>query len=233
MANEIFVGIDLHKCQLTVHATDVRGNRIHAHTILTKCRKRIARYFSQLTAEYDRVSVAVESVGFYQWFWDLVCPLVDEMHLADASQVRAAAGRKAKTDANDAATLARLLRMGALPTAFVPDEELRELRALVRHRQRVQRRMASIKHSLRCEMNKLGLPGPKNLTTGTLHKWFTAQYDKLSLVARIAIDDLAEELALFEKQLRRLDDTLPAPCPGVHASANPSSGSRPFPASVS
>lgn len=208
MSGTICVGVDLHKCEFTTFGTDPQGRTLVRETIPTKCRGRIERFFRGLAEEYDRVVVAVESVGFYQWFWDLVAPLVDDMHLADASQVRAAAGRKAKTDANDAATLARLLRLGALPEAFVPDEELREFRALVRHRQRLQRRAASIKHSLRCEMNKLGLPGPRELTSGTLHKWFTARYDKLGPVARLAIDDLGEELALFEKQLRRADEAI-------------------------
>lgn len=208
MARELFVGVDLHKCEFTVFGTDARGDkRIHT-TIPTKCRNRIRTFFGNLAKEYDRVAVAVESVGFYQWFWELVEPLVDDMRLADASQVRAAAGRKAKTDTNDAATLARLLRQDSLPEAFVPDPELRDFRALVRHRQRVQRRTASIKHSLRCEMNKINLPGPETLNSGSLHKWFTAQYEKLTLVARLAFEDLAEELALFERQLRRLDDAI-------------------------
>ena len=99
MARELFVGIDLHKCQFTVFATDREGNKLCSTVIPTKCRNRIRDFFAGLVAEHDRVIVAVESVGFYQWFWDLVRPLVSDMHLADASQVRAAAGRKAKTDA--------------------------------------------------------------------------------------------------------------------------------------
>jgi transposase len=208
MSSTLFIGIDLHKCSFTAYGTDPDGNVLCRETMPTKCRGKIERFFRGLAEQYDRVSVAVESVGFYQWFWDLVEPLVHDIHLADASQVRAAAGRKAKTDANDAATLARLLRMDALPTAFVPDPELREFRALVRHRARLQRRAASIKHSIRCEMNKLNLPGPDLLDTGTLHKWLAAQYAKLDTAARLALEDLAEELALFEKQVRALDDRL-------------------------
>ena len=71
--------------------------------------------------------------------------MVDEIKLADASQVRAAAGRRAKTDENDAAILARLLRLDTLPEAFAPSPELREFRAIVRHRQRIHRRIVSCK----------------------------------------------------------------------------------------
>ena len=203
----LFLGVDLHKDSLTLCGQDRDGSILLRETLAAKCHNLIRNRFTQLAGQH-RLAVAVESVGFYQWFWDTVQPVAHELHLADASQVRAAAGRQAKTDQNDAATLARLLRQNSLPEAFVPDPDLRELRAFVRHRQRIQRRCASIKNSLRCEMNKLGLPGPLELNSASLHKWLSAQYGKLSLSARNSCDDLAEELALFESQLRRQDDRL-------------------------
>lgn len=83
MTSALFVGIDLHKCSFTAYGVDAEGNPLVRETIPTKCRGRIERFFRSLTEEYDRVAVAVESVGFYQWFWDLVQPLVTEINLAD------------------------------------------------------------------------------------------------------------------------------------------------------
>ena len=202
----IFVGIDLHKDSVTICLMNRKGT-VRFFTMPTKCKQKLATFFKDLARKY-RVHAAVESVGFYHWFWDLIEPLVDNMLLADASQVRAAAGRKAKTDRNDAHTLARLLKDDSLPTAFVPDTEMRGQRNLARHRARLQRRLSSCKSSLRMEMNKLGLPGPKDLTSATLHKWFTAQFKKIPETTQWAIEDLQEQLALFEKQLRRIDERM-------------------------
>lgn len=207
MSEILYLGNDLHRDTVVLSGETEHGEIVVRETLPTKCKNRIREYFTELSTRY-RIVAAVESVGFYQWFWDLVQPLVAELHLADASQVRAAAGRLAKTDANDAATLARLLRQGSLPTAFVPDSELRDLRALVRHRERLRRRATSAKNSMRMEMNKLGLTGPVNLNTGTFHKWFTAQHAKLGVMARIAFEDLAEALATLERQILRLDDLI-------------------------
>lgn len=206
MKSTVFVGVDLHKESLTVCVMhDVRNRDFH--TMPTKCRNSIATFFTILGRQYNVVAT-VESVGFYHWFWDLVEPLVAELYLADASRVRAAAGRRAKTDHNDAETLARLLCQDSVPTAFVPDVDLRELRNLVRHRERLRRRVSSCKCSLRMEMNKLNLRGPKDLTTSTLHKWFLAQFRRLSRAARLAIKHLGDQLKLFENQLLEITETI-------------------------
>ncbi|MDD5351402.1 MAG: IS110 family transposase [Chthoniobacteraceae bacterium] len=207
MLEDLFLGNDLHKDTIVLYGETAQGEILVRETLPTRCKNQIRDFFAELSTRY-RVVAAVESVGFYQWFWDLVRPLVAELHLADASQVRAAAGRLAKTDMNDAATLARLLRQKSLPTAFVPDPELRELRALIRHRERLRRRATSTKNSMRMEMNKLGLPGPRDLETGTFHKWFTGQYEKIGLVARLAFSQLADHLAILERQILALDDEL-------------------------
>jgi len=206
MQSTVYVGIDLHQDSLTVCIMDA-GGQCRFEVLPTKVRNRITSFFADLAAQHHVVAT-VESVGFYHWFWDVVQPLVDSLTLADASRVRSAAGRRAKTDRNDAQTLARLLRQDSLPTAFVPDPELRAFRNLVRHRERVRRRITSCKNSLRREMAKLNMPGPKLLHTGTLHKWFTACFQRLSPMAQFAIKDLAEQLALFERQMLNIDDTI-------------------------
>lgn len=207
MKNVVYVGIDLHKTNLVLNVRTAPDDPGELVEFPTRSRRRIERWFRDLATRH-RVVAAVESVGFYQWFWALIEPLVDELHLADASQVRAAAGRRAKTDRNDAATIARLLSQESLPTAYVPDDQLRHLRDLVRHRERLVKRATSVKNMLRGEMGKLGLAGPRDLTAAALHKWFTAQYHKLGEVARLAVEDLGEQLALLERQLLRVTDRL-------------------------
>lgn len=202
----IYVGVDLHKESLTVCLMEPDGARTF-EKIPTKCRNRIGRFFAELGKGRTVIAV-VESVGFYHWFWDLVEPLVSELYLADASRVRSAAGRRAKTDRNDAETLARLLRQDSLPTAHAVSTEFRTLRQLVRHRERLRRKASSAKSSLRMEMNKLNFRGPKTMTFQSLHKWYLSEYQKIPAEVRLSIEDLSDQLEMLERQIRRQDERI-------------------------
>ena len=146
------IGVDLHKEAMTCVVLDEQGAVLERREIATKCRKQVADYFG---SDGLQSKVAVESVGFYQWFWDLVRPRVGRLRLADPAGVRAFAGRKAKTDRNDALLLANLLREDRLPFACVPGEPVRALRELVRHRISVARnkRRNRTEH---CSKRKIG-----------------------------------------------------------------------------
>ena len=44
--------------------------------------------------------------------------------------------------------------------------------------------------------------------TASLHKWFNSLFDKINFAARLAFDDLAQQLQLFERQLRVIEDRI-------------------------
>jgi hypothetical protein len=73
------IGVDLHKASLTATVLDSAGTVIERKDIPTKCRHHIAAFFASHGPD---VQVAVESVGFYHWFWDTVKPAVRKIHLA-------------------------------------------------------------------------------------------------------------------------------------------------------
>jgi transposase len=60
--------------------------------------------------------------------------LVDEVHLAHPLKVKVIAEAKIKTDKIDARALAHLLRSNLLPEAYVPSQEAREVRGVLRQR---------------------------------------------------------------------------------------------------
>ena len=76
-----FVGVDLHKDTLTACVINAATHEVSYEKIACKCRSRIQEFFSTL----PRPScVAIETVGFYRWFWDELEPIVDRLVLADA-----------------------------------------------------------------------------------------------------------------------------------------------------
>jgi transposase len=192
------IGVDLHKTSLTATVLDPSGAILERRDIPTKCRNQVAAYFA---AHGPDVQVAVELVGFYHWFWDTVKPKVQTLRLADPAGVRACAGRQTKTDRNDSLLLARLLREDRLPMAYVPEEPVRALRELCRHRHRVARQLALARRHLRWLALKNNLPGPNTFTSDRAQKWLLTQEPKLSAVHRLSARQFLDQILSLERQL--------------------------------
>jgi transposase len=82
--------------------------------------------------------VAMEATGVY-WMpiWKILCEGKFELIVANAAHIKAVPGRK--TDMNDAMWIADLAAFGLLKASFVPEEELHELRTLMRTRKQLVR----------------------------------------------------------------------------------------------
>ena len=79
------VGVDLHKDTLTACVFCGCCGEVSFQKISCKCRKQIAAYFAGLPRPH---TVAIESVGFYRWLWEMLEPVVEKLVLADATQAR-------------------------------------------------------------------------------------------------------------------------------------------------
>ena len=77
--------------------------------------------------------VAMEATGVY-WkpVWNILSDGDFELIVANAAHIRNVPGRK--TDVNDASWIADLLACGLVRASFVPEQEIQELRALLRAR---------------------------------------------------------------------------------------------------
>ncbi len=87
----------------------------------------------------SRCSVAaMEATGVY-WLpvWKILSEGEFELVLANAAHIKAVPGRK--TDLNDAMWIADLAAHGLIKASFVPDEEMHELRTLMRTRKQLVR----------------------------------------------------------------------------------------------
>ena len=144
------VGIDLHKDSMTICVL-VRGTgEVACRKIPCKNREQITTFFRELPRPH---TVAIESVGFYRWLWELLEPIVEKLVLCDATQARALAGRRLKTDREDAANVAELLLADRLPLAYAPPREVQELRDWTRQRNRLSRDHARALHGVKSIMS--------------------------------------------------------------------------------
>lgn len=80
------------------------------------------------------------------------------MHLAHPYGMKQLRGvKKVKTDRKDAYELANLLRLGSLPEAWIAPPDLRELRELVRYRQKLIKVTTSVRSGIRAGLAKHGI----------------------------------------------------------------------------
>ncbi len=201
-----FVGVDLHLHRSVIVRIDNRGRELEC--------VRIDNSVSGLVAEVAKAGqgapVAIEAT--YGWYWavDALQAKGFEVHLAHPygmKQMRKR--RRVKTDHADALELARLMRLGSLPEAYIAPVELRELRELVRHRQQLTKVATSTKGGIRAGLAKHGirLPVSKlNTVAGSdlLDELRLPGYYGQRLAAQRRMMMLVEdELARVERELDR------------------------------
>ncbi len=206
--NALCIGIDLHKDTLTAVALDPATGEVIHRKLACKCRDQIVQFFASFRERGRPHVVAIESVGFYRWLWDLLEPVVDRLVLADATQCRALAGRRIKTDREDAFNVAELLAAGRLPIAWAPPPEVSALRDLTRHRHYLSRQHARVLHRVKSIMNQVNRPGPARMKAPALLKYLRAQRDNLPEHLVEQLEMAADQMVLLERQLARLDDRI-------------------------
>jgi transposase len=131
-------GLDVHK------ATVVACVRLMANRKVSRECRTFATTTEGLLAllawltECRCTHVAMEATGVY-WtpVWKILSEGRFELIVANAAHIKQVPGRK--TDMNDAMWIADLLACGLIRASFVPEEEIQELRSLMRTRKQVVR----------------------------------------------------------------------------------------------
>ena len=137
-----FVGVDLHKCTVTLTAVDAAGE-INRLKISTKSHGQDRGLAARIPGP---VMLAVEACPFVEWFIDRFRPCVDRIDIADATELANRRGKRRKTDWNDALDIAARLARGECPLGYIADEELMQLRKLGRHWRQFSRLLSRTKH---------------------------------------------------------------------------------------
>jgi transposase len=125
-------GLDVHKKTVVACAVTPDGQRIRSFGTTTRELRALADWLEGQGVTH----VAMESTGV---FWKPVYNVLEQRGLTllvvNAQQIKAVPGRK--TDIQDAAWIADLLRHGLLRGSYIPDRAQREQQELVRYRARL------------------------------------------------------------------------------------------------
>lgn len=195
-----FVGVDLHKCTVTLAAVDPAGNRIACLKISTKSVDKIEEWLLMLPRPSH---LAVEACPFVEWFIDRFREPVDRIDIADATELSNRRGKRRKNDRNDALDIARRLARGDCPLGFIADSELMQLRKLGRHWRQLSRLLSRSKHAMKSMLNAANLRGPKFDGAGA-QRWLLAHGHLLGAAQQRAFADYLDIVMLTERHRERL-----------------------------
>jgi transposase len=92
--------------------------------------------------------VGMEATLHAQWFERLLAEFHHELWVGDPAQIRATAVRKQKTDARDALHILGLLMRDQFPRIWVPSPQERDLRQMLRHRNKLVGFRSSVQNQL-------------------------------------------------------------------------------------
>lgn len=148
-----YTGCDQHKQYSIFRSMDEKGN-LDNGTRVDHIKEEVRMYLST----YPKGSeIAVEATG--SWYW-----LIDEMEkqglkpkLAHPGKAKLMMGQINKTDKLDAGGLALLLRNGTLPEVWIPPQELRDKRELLRYRMVLRKMRTGIKNRIHAILAKYAI----------------------------------------------------------------------------
>jgi transposase len=92
--------------------------------------------------------IGIEATGYTQWFERSVGELGHELWVGDPAEIRARAVRRQKTDTRDAEHLLELLVSQRFPRVWVPTPEERDIRQLLKHRDKLVKMQTSVRNQL-------------------------------------------------------------------------------------
>jgi transposase len=200
-----YVGLDVHAkrssvcildgCGKVVKQMEVRGEW---PVLLDRIAKEVPRPFA----------VCFEASCGYGYLHERLSAMAQSVAVAHPGQLRLIFKSKKKYDRVDAAKVAKLLYLDAVPQVHVPNADVRAWRGLVEYRQTLVGRRVGVKNQVRALLRSHGVSAPagKRLWSGKGLAWLKAQ--ELAGTDALRRDLMAEELADLTGRLKRVDEEL-------------------------
>ncbi|MEM3697725.1 MAG: IS110 family transposase [Candidatus Bathyarchaeia archaeon] len=196
-----YVGVDISKRKCMVAVVDGDGVLVDEFSFANDV-EGIKRFVSRLS-EGD--SVVMESTGNL-WFnlFEAVEANGVRAVLANPLKMKAIASAKIKNDRVDAKVLAFLLRGGLVAECYVPPKEVRELRALVRHRVQLVRAVGMVKNRVHSLLDRHGFRHNFSDVFGRAGLEWLRRLEVKPL-DRLLLESYIEQIECLERLIRRVD----------------------------
>ncbi len=199
----LYIGLDAHQSTSSICILDENGKRVKRQTV--------HGFFPKVMEELRKVDepfeICFEASCAYGYLYDELQKIARRVVVAHPGQLRLIFRSKRKSDRVDAEKLAKLLFIGEVPEAYVPSINVRNWRRLIEYRRRLIDKRTRCKNAIRALLRSHGVRAPKNLWSRKGQAWL-ASIEWPNLAAEVQRDLLADELALFERQVRKVTKAL-------------------------
>jgi transposase len=198
-----FVALDVARSSSMIAAVDARQQ-----VVLKPRRVGVDQIEPWSRAHLTRADAVVLEATAHAWhLYDQLRPLVGSVTVCHPLLVKLIAGARVKTDRRDALNLAKLLAAGLIPAVWVPPPDVRELRALVSHRQRLVRQRSQVRNRLHGVLHRHNLFPPAGKPFGAGQRTWWACLDLVPSEQLRVRQDRAL-LDGLEPLIREVDDEL-------------------------
>ncbi len=211
----IYAGVDVHKKFSFVTVMNKKGNVVNRTKIMhgKEIKKAPWKHFVEQFKE--PLSLAIEATGFWPPVYDALEPLVENIYLAHPLKTRAIAEARIKTDKIDSTTLAHLLRTDLLPTSYIPPQDIREGRELLRYRASLVSLQTQVKNKIHSLLHRCGyLYEGSDIFGKDARVWLQSLHlkplyqDEINGYLRI-LDFLKQEIKLITQKIHKEVDVTP------------------------
>jgi transposase len=205
----LYAGLDLSRKRLDFHLLDEAGETVEVGAA-TPDADGLQRLATRLGRFDEPLSAAIESMNGARFVHDRLEQAGWQVEIADAVRVKGLAPLACKTDRIDAWVLAELARRELVPAIWLPEPEVRAERERARFRLHLVRHRSSLKQRVHALLLAHGKPCPVSDLFGASGRALLARLalpepwaGTLAASLRL-IDELDEEIAACEAELRRL-----------------------------
>ena len=206
----VYVGIDVHRKRSQVAVVN-EGGEVLANRNVPNGVEPILSVIGTLPAG---TPAAYEAAFGWGWLLELLEDYGFEPHMAHPLQCKAIASARLKNDKAGAATLAQLLRADLLPEAQLAPPEVRQLRAMLRHRAQLVRLRTLLRNRIHAILADHGHGRPAGCWSGPGRQWLASL--ELPAVSREITDDCLALTDAVAGPIGRLDEEV-----RQHAKADP------------
>jgi len=202
----IHIGMDLHHRNMYLVAITDDGEIFPGRRIDNDRIEDLWQYLAQFGHEPKRV--VFEATANSRWMRRLlqVDASVDAVAVTP-HKVRIIAETIAKTDKIDATVLATLSKIDMLPRAWLPDEQVEDLRELTRHRAALVVYRTRSKNRVNAALVRRGLIRPYQNIFGTWGRQWLEQVD-LPAVMRLEVDHWLETIDFIDERITQAEKML-------------------------
>jgi len=198
--HQYYCGVDLHARTMYLCVVNQADEIVYHREIPTK-----ANLFLEKLAPYrEDVVVCVECIFTWYWVADLCAAEQIPFVLGHALYMKAIHGGKTKNDRIDSKKIAKLLRAGMIPMAYVYPKTMRSTRDLLRRRMHCVRQRSNLLTHIQQTNAQYNLPKiGKTLKYKGNREGVADRFEDLSARKTVEVD--LELIAFYDTMIRKLE----------------------------